>query len=164
MPRGLVKDTSKKLLLSIFLRKLSHAPNRNADTASVFSDLERHGYLIRANKKTDTAIRKLTDKGLRAACFLQMKHEHDDQKFWDNHWRIIIFDIPEEHALIRDLFRRFLKQSGFVQLQKSVWITPRAIEKTLKIFIEQLRIEQWAHIIVVKTMTNDDELKKKFGL
>lgn len=43
---------------------------------------------------------------------------------WDGRWRIVIFDVPEETRLARDHIRRLLKELGFRQLQRSVWIHP----------------------------------------
>ncbi|MCL4382302.1 hypothetical protein M1545_00725 [Patescibacteria group bacterium] len=43
---------------------------------------------------------------------------------WDGKWRMVIFDIPEISKTKRDGLRRKLKELGFAQWQKSVYITP----------------------------------------
>ena len=43
---------------------------------------------------------------------------------WDNTWRIVIYDIPEEDRAARDAIRRLIKKLGFIQLQQSVWAHP----------------------------------------
>lgn len=43
---------------------------------------------------------------------------------WDGLWRIVMFDIPEHKRGARDAIRRLLKQLGFKQIQRSVWIHP----------------------------------------
>ena len=43
---------------------------------------------------------------------------------WDGKWRIIVFDVPEKVAEKRKLFQRKLREVGFHQLQKSVWVYP----------------------------------------
>lgn len=46
------------------------------------------------------------------------------QKQWDNHWRLVTFDIPEKHKRERDLLRHKLQSLGFAQFQKSAYISP----------------------------------------
>ncbi len=41
---------------------------------------------------------------------------------WDGLWRVVIFDIPEDKRKVREFFREKLKDLGFQQLQKSVFI------------------------------------------
>jgi hypothetical protein len=40
-------------------------------------------------------------------------------KKWDKKWRVVIFDIPERHRGLRDVFRKRLRQLSLYQLQKS---------------------------------------------
>lgn len=42
---------------------------------------------------------------------------------WDNFWTIVVFDIPENQRQTRDTLRKYLKHLGFVQWQRSVWVT-----------------------------------------
>lgn len=46
------------------------------------------------------------------------------QKQWDKRWRIILYDIPEEHKSARNSLNFRLRAIGCFQLQKSTWITP----------------------------------------
>ena len=43
---------------------------------------------------------------------------------WDGHWRIVIYDIPEEYASARRELQSHLLRYGCVMMQKSAWITP----------------------------------------
>ncbi len=43
---------------------------------------------------------------------------------WDGKWRMVMYDIPEEKKTAREHIRRLVKQLGFVQLQRSIWIHP----------------------------------------
>lgn len=90
--------------------------------------------------KTDVGklILKLTDEG-RTAIILSS----EDVKKWDGKWRIVIFDIPEEKRVIRNLFRRNLKKWGFKQLQKSVWISKKDVMDKLFNYIKDLGAEKW---------------------
>jgi len=42
----------------------------------------------------------------------------------DRKWRIVIFDIPDKKKRARDVLRGKLKELGFYQLQKSVFVCP----------------------------------------
>lgn len=47
---------------------------------------------------------------------------------WDGKWRIVGFDIKESERNLRNVLRGYLKLSGFGMLQKSVYISPLAVE------------------------------------
>lgn len=48
---------------------------------------------------------------------------------WDGRWRLIVFDVPISHRLVRDRLRHHLRRRGFACVQKSVWITPDPISE-----------------------------------
>lgn len=43
---------------------------------------------------------------------------------WDGKWRMVIFDVPNEHTDLRDRFRDQLRRAGYGWLQNSVWVSP----------------------------------------
>ena len=47
---------------------------------------------------------------------------------WDGKWRIVIFDIPEKKKKAREVLRAKLKDLGFKELQKSVFVLPYECE------------------------------------
>jgi len=73
---------------------------------------------------------------------------------WDGKWRIVIFDIPEQKRIIRNLFRRNLKKWGFEQLQKSVWISKMDVYDKVVGYIGELRIEKWVSVIEANRISN----------
>src|SRR5512140_3135985 len=52
---------------------------------------------------------------------------------WDGRWRLVIFDVPTARNTERARLRRYLREHGFGCLQRSVWVTPDALneEKTI---------------------------------
>lgn len=66
---------------------------------------------------------------------------------WDGIWRIVLFDIPEEKRLVRDLLRRRLRSWGFYPWQQSVWITKNNVTDRLRNLIVKLNIPDWVVII-----------------
>ena len=43
---------------------------------------------------------------------------------WDGKWRIVMFDVPEKFKRTRDALRTHLKNMGFYEFQKSVFVHP----------------------------------------
>ncbi len=89
-------------------------------------------------------IVRLTDEGKSRALWEKVKQLEEVQ---DGKWRIVAFDIPESHSLIRNLFRRRLKEFGFKQLQKSIWISKLDCTDLIRLYIKDLGIKNWVHVI-----------------
>ncbi len=102
--------------------------------------LKERGLIKKDNIDANKVIFKLTDLG-RNMLGLEVEEE------WDGKFRIVIFDIPEQKRVIRNLFRRRLKEWGFKRWQQSVWVTKRNVIKKLKILITDLKIEDWIAVI-----------------
>jgi phenylacetic acid degradation operon negative regulatory protein len=54
-------------------------------------------------------------------------------RFWDGHWRLVLFDVPEAKSYRRKNLRRYLRRHHFGRLQKSVWITPDPVHEEKRI-------------------------------
>ena len=76
---------------------------KKSGLAAAIRRLRIAGYI---KKEVDTGkiIFKLTQLGKEA-----IPYEFDESK-WDGRWRIVIFDIPENKKVVRNLFRRHLKK------------------------------------------------------
>ncbi|MDO8570161.1 MAG: hypothetical protein Q7R97_01080 [Candidatus Daviesbacteria bacterium] len=116
-------------------------PLKKSELAQAFKRLREQG-IVREDKVGQDLIFKLTDAGKDLILGSETNNEN-----WDRKWRIVIFDIPEEKRVVRDLFRRNLKKWGFNNLQKSVWISKKDIFDKLKGYIAELGIEKWVIII-----------------
>lgn len=77
---------------------------------------------------------RLTGKGKRRLIryhpLLKLREER-----WDGYLRVVIFDIEEIQANLRDRFRRKLKELGFRMWQRSVWLSLLPIEEDFKEFL-----------------------------
>jgi hypothetical protein len=80
---------------------------------------------------------------------------------WDSQWRFIMFDVPEKSRSFRDTFRRYIKDLGFFQFQKSVWIYPYPCEREVLYLAESLGIRRFVIIFSVR-IDNDKILRKYF--
>jgi len=86
------------------------------------------------------------------------------QDKWDDYWRIIIFDIPEELQYIRRIFCRKLKEIGMYQLQKSVYIYPFECKDELDFVIEYFNLRPYVRFGLLKEIDNELHLRKIFDL
>ena len=83
---------------------------------------------------------------------------------WDNKWRMVSFDIPEEQKPARQLLRRKLISMNFYHFQRSLFVIPWPCEKELQLLCAMLQITPHVHIFVAERFTNDQKLLKSFNL
>jgi DNA-binding transcriptional regulator PaaX len=81
---------------------------------------------------------------------------------WDGYWRIVMFDIPERRKFARDALRRKLKELGFKELQKSVFIFPYPCRNEIDFIVEVFDIRPYVRYAELKEITNEAELKLYF--
>lgn len=93
----------------------------------------------------------LTDKGRMAALRHKMT---ENKKILSNGYCIVIFDVPESERRIRNFFRSFLKESGFKQLQKSVWFTKNDISDDVVQLVRSADAERWIRVISATSISN----------
>jgi hypothetical protein len=83
-------------------------------------------------------------------------------KKWDNIWRIITFDIPEEKRIARDALNRKLKELGFITFQKSVFVYPHPCKKEFDQIGEFFGVNDNIIFIEAMNISNEESLKKIF--
>ncbi len=138
--------------------------NENSLARSL-SGLNKNKIIIIEEKEGKFKV-KLTEKGkkvVKEILFDDMKIEK--QSVWDKKWRVIIFDIPEKKGKrARDAMRWKLRNMGFFQLQKSVWVCPYPCEKEVQLICEVFKINPFVNIVTAEKIYNDDNLRKYFKL
>ena len=122
-----------------------------------FVSLEQDGHDIRIS---------LTKEGKKRAGKYQIEDLFlEKPKKWDGKWRLVIFDIPNVSAIIRNVFRRKLKEFGFCPLQKSVWIYPFGCQEEIAFLREFLGADKkQIQVLEVNKIEEEDFLKKFFKL
>lgn len=120
-------------------------------------EVERVGYDVRVT---------LTKEGKKLAGKYQIDDlEVERPKKWDGKWRVIVFDIPNASRLIRDVFRRKLKEWGFYRLQQSVWISPCPCREEIDLLRGFLGAStKQIQVLQVDRLENENFLKKTFKL
>lgn len=82
---------------------------------------------------------------------------------WDGKWRMVLFDIPEQHRKLRDSIRFRLRQFGLIELQKSVFVHPYECRNEIDFLIELYNARRYVRFAEVHRLDNELHLKKKFG-
>ncbi|MBU3926112.1 CRISPR-associated endonuclease Cas2 [Patescibacteria group bacterium] len=107
----------------------------------------------------------LTKEGKKKALKYQIdKIEIKKPDKWDDKWRIVIFDIPEKKKKAREALRNKLKDLGFKELQKSVFVLPHECEDEIDFIVEIFEIRPCVRFLRVDSFTNDEQFKLKFRL
>ncbi|MBI4691827.1 MAG: CRISPR-associated endonuclease Cas2 [Candidatus Terrybacteria bacterium] len=107
----------------------------------------------------------LTKEGKKRA----LKYQIDEIKIkkpekWDAKWRMVIFDIPEKKKKAREALRKKIKELGFKELQKSVFVFPFECEDEIDFIVEVFEIRNYVRFLKVESFTNEEQFKLKFNL
>lgn len=84
------------------------------------------------------------------------------QRRWDRKWRIVIFDIPEKLRGRRDFLRKELREIGFHQLQKSVWVSPYPMVPEFSLIVSELALGKHFRLVVAENIEDDSDLRTVF--
>ena len=83
---------------------------------------------------------------------------------WDNLWRMVIFDIPEDKKQGRNALNVKLKEIGFYPMQKSVFIHPYECKDEIDFITELFELAPHVRFLRVKDIDTELHLKKIFHL
>lgn len=120
---------------------------------------------IKISEENDQMKIELVEDGIKKAYYYQLENlKIKKSEKWDGLWRVVIFDIPEEKKLARDVLRNKLKELGFIQLQKSVFVLPYPCKKEIDIIRQTYMI--WPHVtyILAQEIDSSDKLLNQFDL
>ena len=88
-------------------------------------------------------------------------------KKWDGKWRILVFDIPSyptNYNQARNALRNKIKELGFYQMQKSVWVYPYECTDEILFVAEAFSVQKHIEIITAEKLLHENHLKKRFNL
>lgn len=126
--------------------------------------LRLHGLVETIKKTNEAETLSLSNRG--KAHWLKYQFHNlrlKKSKFWDKKWRIVLFDIPETQRKIRNALRRKLKDLGFLEFQKSVFINPHPCRNEVNFIINFFNIEE--NVFYLETpISPDDNFRKHFNL
>lgn len=105
----------------------------------------------------------LTDKGRRRLAKSEFANIAIDQPaVWDQHWRIVFYDIPEKHKQGRDALTAKLRQLGFYQLQRSVWVHPFPCRDVIETVTTTYKVSRYVTYVETAYIDKQSKLRKRF--
>ena len=126
--------------------------------------LWRKGY-VEVAETADGQVVTITDKGKKEVLKYDLENiSVPRQDRWDSRWRMVIFDIPNGYESIRRAFREKLKNMGFFQMQKSVYISPYPCEREIKYLREVYGIPHFVKLASIDSLENSADLERFFHL
>ena len=120
------------------------------------------GGFIKIDIKNGKRFLSLTDRGERELLYYQITEKKKSK--WDGKWRVVIFDVWEHTRYKRHLLRNEIKDFGFVQLQRSVWIYPYECADFIELLKTDLSFGKNIRYMVVEKLDHDENLRKRFGI
>jgi CRISPR-associated endonuclease Cas2 len=118
--------------------------------------------VLKVVKKNGKKFLKITKKG-EIQTLLEKAKMSKPQK-WDGKWRLVTFDIPEDHRDKRDLLRGLLRKNNFYKLQASVFINPYPLNRAAVAYLKETGLISYIRILRVDEMDDDKFLIKRFKL
>jgi DNA-binding transcriptional regulator PaaX len=149
----------------ILIKENEKGNRRIKNFVNTFYALKRRG-LIKFEKKNNQIFISLTEEGKKRTG----KYQIDDLKIerprkWDRKWRIVIFDISSGKRIVREALRGKLKNLGFYQLQKSVWIHPFDCLKEVEFLKNFFGLsDAELRMIISGDIGQDREIKEKYKI
>lgn len=177
-------STSQKILLLLLggiALGLSGSPSRYSrvlksiskdwkalDRQELYRSIRRlyESKLIDYSEHTDGSVEVILNREGRGVA---LKYKLDEMTIksptrWDQKWRVILFDIPENQKSLRDTLRMRLKQLGLLELQKSVFVHPYECRNEIDFVIELYNARRYVRFIEASHIDNELHLKRKFRL
>ncbi len=105
---------------------------------------------------------KLTKKGVLETLLLKADIKKPEK--WDGKFRMVVFDIPEKAKDKRRLLRILLKNHGFLQIQRSVYINPYPLNRDAIRYLYETGLDEYIRIFRIDQIDNDENIKKFFKL
>ncbi len=127
--------------------------------------LNKQKYISVSNEGDGNVTVRITKQGMtRALSYKLESMVLQKPKKWDGKWRVVIFDIPEKHKGLRDVFRMRIGQLGLYQLQESVYVSPYSCFDEVEFLRELYGVSFTVRYIVASRIEDDEYLKQRFEL
>lgn len=121
--------------------------------------------LVERKENTDgSSTIILTEKGKLKALTYHFEKMKIEGREWDRKWRLLVFDIPEKIKTGRNALREKIKEIGFYELQKSVWVFPYECKNEVDFITEFFNLRKYVRFGILESIDNELHLKKIFNL
>jgi DNA-binding transcriptional regulator PaaX len=127
-------------------------------------NLYRSKSIKKQENKDGSVTISLTEKGKTRALTYHFEKMIIESDKWDGKWRLVIFDIPERIRNGRYALRKKIKELGFYELQKSVWVFPYECKNEIDFIVEFFGLKEYVRFCVIESIDNEFHLKKIFKI
>jgi phenylacetic acid degradation operon negative regulatory protein len=86
------------------------------------------------------------------------------RRHWDGRWRLVLFDVPADRKNERETLRRTLRDVGFLEVQKSVYLYPYDVFGALDDYRRLYRLRRHVLFATVDVLEGDQRYRHAFGL
>lgn len=128
-------------------------------------NFSRHLYYLKKKKMIKEFSRgkkmyiELTPKGKERVKYYfirRTKIKHKNK--WNGKWRVVIFDIAESKKDKREIIRKWLKNIGLIELQRSVYVYPFDFKKELDLMVGALVLHKDVKYMICDIIEGEDAL------
>ena len=138
--------------------------NRNALQKSV-RRLHQSGFVCARKGSGGATLLTLTEIGKKRAASYQLSTINIVKPpQWDGLWRVVMFDVPEQHKKGRDALAKKLKELGFMPIQKSVFVLPYECRNEISYIVEVYELSSYVKFLVVKELDGAPQLQRHFNV
>lgn len=121
--------------------------------------------VVKVYQQGDKYIIQITRKGRKKLLKYRLDGlEIPKPSVWDKKWRIVSYDVPKEKKSARDGLRATLKNLGFFELQKSVYLYPYPCSEIIEFIRELYEIGEHVTFLTVGQLENEEPYKEYFDL
>lgn len=125
-------------------------------SSRILESLNNRGYLKINRNKSGTSV-ELTGKAKMKIIDKIVRNIKSGNKHY-----FVSFDIPEDFRFKRDRFRRIIKNMGFIQIQKSLWVINKEMGNLVETAAYECEIEKYLVYIVSAKTDIDGIIDKRF--
>ena len=157
--------TSPYFVHNLLFRKKRFRKYTKRAISTAFDRLRRSGAVSIESRNKQIYI-SLTPEGKKKAGIFQINDfKIKTPRQWDKKWRLLTFDIAHKRKILREALRGKLKQLGFCQFQKSIWIHPFDCRVEIALLKEFFGLtDKEVQLIVAEDIGDEKEWKRIFKL
>lgn len=127
-------------------------------------ELYNYGYISWKEKSDGACEVVITKQGIGRVKLLDLENLTIDKPHkWDGKWRVVFFDIPEKKRKARNALREKLRDLGFCEMQKSVFVLPYECQDEVNFVVSIFNIKLHVQYAEMANPTNELSLRKFFN-
>lgn len=122
------------------------------------------GGVIQESEVDGELVFRITEKGRFKVFKYQLEEMSLKRSSWDGKWRLVAYDIPKSKKNQADAFRLLLKKMCFLQLQKSLWLTPYPCKDEIEFLKELYSFKDNVTVLTISQLEGEAEYREYFGI